>query len=60
MPIKTEGRIWNFEYLLKSDKEPDTVKKEFDWKIYADKFEIRNGNFRSVAEKGMKTSLYAV
>jgi len=48
---KDGSRIWNFEYLLKSDKEPDTVKKEFDWKIYADKFEIRNGNFRSVAEK---------
>ncbi len=48
---KDGSRIRNFDYLLKSDKEPDTSKKEFDWKIYADKFEIRNGNFRSIAEK---------
>jgi len=42
---------WNFAYLLKSDKVPDTTKKEFDWKIYGDNIQIRNASFRSLATK---------
>ena len=50
---KNDSLMWNIAYLLKSDKikEEDTTKKEFDWKIYADNFELRNGSFRSLAVK---------
>lgn len=50
---KNDSLIWNIAYLLKSDKvkEEDTTKKEFDWKIYADNFEIKNGAFRSLSIK---------
>jgi hypothetical protein len=44
--------IWNFEYLLKKEKkEEDTTKKEFDWKITAKDFEMKNGAVRFLAEK---------
>ena len=44
--------VWNFEYLLKKEKEEeDTAKKEFDWKITAKNFELINGAVRFLAEK---------
>ena len=51
-----DSLIWNIEYLLKSDKvkEEDTIKSEFDWKIYADNFELMNGAFRSIEFKDSK------
>ena len=51
-----DSLIWNIEYLLKSDKvkEEDTIKSEFDWKIYADNFELKNGAFRSIEFKDSK------
>jgi hypothetical protein len=43
--------LWNFEYLLKKEKEEDTTKKEFDWKITAKNFELINGAVRFIADK---------
>jgi hypothetical protein len=44
--------VWNFEYLIKPEKpSEDTTKKEFKLKIYVDNFEIRNGNYRALANK---------
>ncbi|MCI0472475.1 MAG: hypothetical protein L0Y76_02725, partial [Ignavibacteria bacterium] len=50
---KNDSLVWNLEYLIRSDEpeEEDTVKSEFDWKIYADNVEIRNLAFRSLAFK---------
>ncbi len=46
---KKDSLIWNFGYLLESEKkEEDTTKGEFDWEIYADNFELKNGSFRSL------------
>ncbi len=46
---KQDSLLWNIGYLLESEKkEEDTTKSEFDWKIYADNFELRNGAFRSL------------
>ncbi|MCE1164454.1 MAG: translocation/assembly module TamB [Bacteroidetes bacterium] len=52
----------NLDYLLKpeKEKEKDTAKKEFDWKIYVDKLEISGGNFRSLAEKDENVPVRAV
>lgn len=45
-------RMWSLAYLLKSDKkEEDTIKSEFDWKITADNFEIRDGSIRMLWNK---------
>jgi len=44
--------IWNYEYLLKKEKkEEDTSKKEFDWKITAKNFELKNGAVRFLEDK---------
>lgn len=44
--------LWNYEYILKKEKEEeDTTKKEFDWKITAKNFELINGAIRFLAEK---------
>ncbi|MCU0373430.1 MAG: hypothetical protein MUE56_09350, partial [Ignavibacteria bacterium] len=50
---KNDSLVWNLEYLIRSEEpeEEDTVKSEFDWKIYADNIEIRNLAFRSLAFK---------
>jgi hypothetical protein len=48
---KSGELLWNFEYLLKKEKEEDTTKKEFDWKITAKNFELINGAVRFLAEK---------
>jgi len=40
-----DSLIWNFEYILKTEKpEIDTVKKEFDWKIECNKFNMTGGH----------------
>jgi hypothetical protein len=44
--------LWNLEYLLQSEKPPDTTKKKFDWDVYVDNLELRNGNVRLVENKG--------
>ncbi|MBL7129668.1 MAG: hypothetical protein ISS16_11880, partial [Ignavibacteria bacterium] len=50
---ENDSLMWNFEYLMKPEKPEviDTVKKEFDWGIIVGNLEIRNGNFRLLAEK---------
>ena len=51
---KNDSLIWNIGYLLESDKkDEDTTKSEFDWKIYADNFEIKNGSLRSLDAKDL-------
>lgn len=46
---KKDSLVWNIAYLLESEKkEEDTTKGEFDWEIYADNFELKNGSFRSL------------
>lgn len=46
---KQDSLVWNIGYLLESEKkEEDTTKSEFDWSIYSDNFELRNGSFRSL------------
>lgn len=50
--------VWNYEYLLKKEKkEEDTAKKEFDWKITARNFELKNGNVRFLEEKNQDKPL---
>jgi hypothetical protein len=54
---KNGDSLWNIAYLLKSDKEKDTVKKEFDWKINAVTVEIRNGAFRFLKDKNSNSPI---
>lgn len=49
---KHDSLRWNLDYLLESeDKEEDTTKSEFDWKITAENISIENGAFRILEEK---------
>lgn len=51
---KKDSLIWNISYLLESEKkEEDTTTSEFDWEIFTDNFEVKNGAFRSLDIKNI-------
>ena len=59
---ENDSLIWNFEYLMKPEKPEviDTVEKKFDWGIIVGNLEIRNGNFRLLADKDTAQSIREV
>jgi hypothetical protein len=52
--------VWNLDYLFSSDKEKDTTKIDFEWKINVDRLRIENLNFVMLGVKPQDVPINAI